>query len=238
MTSTHTPHIICHMMTTIDGKIASGESVDILDEYFDVYSKTEDMLPEHSGWMCGRVTMQMFAKETSETLPETSEHTSSDHFIAQHSATKFFFGVDTKGQLRWKGNTIQLTNVKDPLHLVIIVSKSTPSAYLSYLRELGISYIVSGDTTIDFSELVSKIYTHFGVETLLLEGGGLLNGAVMEAGYVDEISLLLTPTVLNKSSAPSLFERKEISHIDTKKYVISSVKTLEKNCIWIRYSKI
>jgi len=228
-------HVICHMMTTIDGKIASGEGVDILDEYFDLYTKAEDMLPEHTGWMCGRVTMQMFAKDTLETLPETSENNLHEHFIAPHTSTKFFFGVDTKGLLRWKGNTIQLTNVKDPLHFVIIVTKSTPSSYLSYLKSMGISYIVSGESTIDFSKLFLEIHSHFGVETLLLEGGGLLNGAVMEAGFVDEISLLLTPTVLNKSSAPSLFERKGIAQIDTKKYTIHSVQTLEKNCVWIRY---
>ncbi len=238
MTSTHTPHIICHMMTTIDGKIASGEGVDILDEYFDIYTKTEDILPEHTGWMCGRVTMQIFAKDTSETLPETSENNSHGYFIAPHTSTKFFFGVDTKGQLRWKSNTIQLTNVKDPLHLVIIVTKTTPSSYLSYLKGLGISYIVCGRSTIDFSELFPAIYTHFGVETLLLEGGGLLNGAVLESGFVDEISLLLTPTVLNKSSAPSLFERKEAALVDTKKYTIHSVQSLEKNCVWIRYQRI
>ncbi len=231
------PHIICHMMTTIDGKIASGDGVDILDDYFDVYTKTEDNLPSHTGWMCGRVTMQMFAKNTAEPLDDTSDRISADHFLAPHTATKFFFGVDTKGQLRWKSNTIQLTNAKDPLHLVIIVTKSTPASYLAYLKQLGISYIVTGQSTIDFSLLFSAIYANFGVETLLLEGGGLLNGSVMEAGYVDEISMLLTPTVLNKSSAPSLFERKQTPIINTKTYTIHSVTTVEKNCIWIRYHR-
>jgi riboflavin biosynthesis pyrimidine reductase len=106
------------------------------------------------------------------------------------------------------------------------------------LKNLGISYLVCGEDSIDFSLLFSEIHSYFHVETLLLEGGGLLNGAVMEAGFVDEISLLLTPTVLNKSSAPSLFERKAADQIDTKKYTIHSVQTLEKNCVWIRYQRI
>ena len=55
------PYVICHMMSTIDGKITSGTGVDILEDYFSLYTQTEDKL-EFKNWLIGRVTMEMFAE--------------------------------------------------------------------------------------------------------------------------------------------------------------------------------
>lgn len=43
------PYTICHMMSTIDGKITSGVGIDILEEYFEIYTKIEDRL-EVKAW--------------------------------------------------------------------------------------------------------------------------------------------------------------------------------------------
>jgi 5-amino-6-(5-phosphoribosylamino)uracil reductase len=46
----------------------------------------------------------------------------------------------------------------------------------------------------------------FGIKTLLLEGGGLTNGAFLKAGLIDEISLLLYPGIDGLAGVPSIFE--------------------------------
>ncbi len=230
------PHITCHMMCTIDGKITSADQIDILsDDYFDLYTRTEDKL-EKQAWMLGRVTMQMFASKGKTQLLTVNADKSDNNFIAPYEGKMCMFGVDTKGILRWDKNTIKLSNIETPLHLVIVVTSETPKVYLSYLKEKEISYIIAGKTKIDFELLFKIIKEKFGVERLLLEGGGILNGFIMSANLVDEISLLITPVVVNQSEAPSVFEGKQNFH-DLKHFTLISAEKVEKNCIWLRYKK-
>jgi riboflavin biosynthesis pyrimidine reductase len=42
------------------------------------------------------------------------------------------------------------------------------------LREKGISYVVAGESSVDLSEAVNQLGEHFGIRTLLLEGGATL----------------------------------------------------------------
>jgi 2,5-diamino-6-(ribosylamino)-4(3H)-pyrimidinone 5'-phosphate reductase len=44
------------------------------------------------------------------------------------------------------------------------------------LREKGISYIVSGKSSVDLANAVNRLEEHFGIRTLLLEGGGRITG--------------------------------------------------------------
>jgi 2,5-diamino-6-(ribosylamino)-4(3H)-pyrimidinone 5'-phosphate reductase len=238
MSNTERPHVICHMMSTIDGKITGGNGTDILSgEYFDLYTKTEDMLGPHTAWMFGRVTMQMFANANSTPLPSLTKNIELVNYLAPHEDNLFMFGVDTKGLLRWDKNTIKLSNVIEPLSLVIVVTVSTPKEYLQYLQNNGISYLVAGTDKIDFIKLFNTMKEKLGVETLLLEGGGLLNGSVMAADLVDEISLLVTPTVINQSQAPSLFERKQNEPLNLRHYTLTGVKQMDKDTVWLRYKK-
>ena len=41
----------------------------------------------------------------------------------------------------------------------------------------------------------SKIGARFGVKTLMLEGGGRINGGMLAAGLIDEVSVLVAPAV-------------------------------------------
>lgn len=232
------PHVICHMMSTIDGKIAGGDGVDIMsDDFFDLYTHIEDMLPVHTAWMCGRVTMQMFASSETSQLPTLSKEIDLSHHIVSHDGNLYMFGVDTKGSLRWDKNSIKLSNVPEPLHLVIVVVETTPKEYLQYLQDKGISYLVAGGENINFARLFSSMKKEMNVDNLLLEGGGLLNGSVMAEGLVDEISLLLTPKVANRSKAPSLFERKVDEPLNVRDYSLVDVKQMEKGSVWLRYRK-
>jgi 2,5-diamino-6-(ribosylamino)-4(3H)-pyrimidinone 5'-phosphate reductase len=227
------PYIICHMMATIDGKITSGTDVDILDNYFDLYTKTEDQL-EANSWMLGRVTMEMFAKGQRIPLPESA--VISEDFTDEKSEKGYMVGIDIKGTLRWDKNTIKLSNYPHELPIIIIVTKETPSEYLAYLKDLKINYIFAGDKEVNLHKAFDKLVSTFGIKRILLEGGGKINGSVMAEDLVDEISLMIVPQVLNKSDAPTIFER-TTEIVDTKQFNLSSVTQIEKDCVWLRYSR-
>jgi riboflavin biosynthesis pyrimidine reductase len=44
------------------------------------------------------------------------------------------------------------------------------------------------------------------IGTLLLEGGGTINGAFLKAGLIDEISVLMYPGIDGLAGVPSIFE--------------------------------
>ena len=109
--------------------------------------------------------------------------------MSRVEAKSYAVAVDTVGKLRWSSADI------DGDHLISILSERVSAEYLAMLRDLGISYIVSGDTVVDLVQAVNLLGEHFGIRTLLLEGGGHINGAFLEAGLVDELSLLIAPGV-------------------------------------------
>lgn len=223
-------------MSTIDGKITSGTGVDILEDYFSLYTKTEDQL-QTKAWMIGRVTMQMFADDPNIVLPESNEEVSNEDFISKKQSDYYMFALDTKGSLRWKTNTITLSNVSEKLNLVVVVTSSTPKEYLSYLKSKDISYVFGGEEEINFESLFIKIKKLFELDKIVVEGGGILNGSIMSEDLIDEVSLLVTPIVLNKTDSPSMFERKNVNEIKTKQYKLQSVEKLENDCVWLRYQK-
>lgn len=224
------------MMLSLDGKITSGDGTDIFDDYFDLYTQTEDSYHTRA-WLCGRVTMELFASDKQENLSEYKGDSETDDFLPNINSEYYFFGVDTKGVLRWDQNTIKLGNVDKPLNLVIIVTKTTPISYLAYLRKKEISYIFAGDDQIDFTILFSKIREKFNIKTLILEGGAILNGNVIESGFVDELSLILIPMVVNDSKAPSLFENTNDSDKRLHNFKLVGIEKLENSCLWLKYIK-
>jgi 2,5-diamino-6-(ribosylamino)-4(3H)-pyrimidinone 5'-phosphate reductase len=205
-------------MTTLDGKIDSGvEGVSMFDEYFDLYVETEEQL-NGTSWMCGRVTVQEFT-----------------NFTVKSNLMGYMFAVDTKGVLKFGGNALMLSNGFKEAELVVILLKSTPTEYLDHLKDMQIKYIVGGEDEIVWEKVFKEMKSKYGVERLLLEGGGVLNGSVLEAGFIDEVSLILTPQAANSSSSPSLFGNTTTGVLADQKFKIQSVEKLEKDCVWIRY---
>ena len=49
------------------------------------------------------------------------------------------------------------------------------------LREKEISFVVSGASSVDLVKAAELLAKHFGIRTLLLEGGGHINGAFPQA---------------------------------------------------------
>ncbi len=236
MTKLDRPYIICHMMQTLDGKIACGvDGVEIIMDYFDLYTSTEAKL-ESKAWLFGRKTGQAFATGMDSPLMQKPEDLHNQDYVAPHEGDRFAVIVDVRGVLRWQQNYLNLSAQEHKFHLIIIVTRKTPQAYLAYLHSLGISYVFGGDTSTIFSEALQKLKALFSIEKILLEGGGSFNGSMMAEGLVDEISLLLLPRVLNKKDAPSLFDL-QTSKINATDYKLDTYNTLERGVIWIRYTR-
>ncbi|WP_198394894.1 dihydrofolate reductase family protein [Brevibacterium yomogidense] len=77
--------------------------------------------------------------------------------------------------------------------------------YRDLLRRRGISYLVAGQDTLDPALALEKLHTLFGMERVMVGGGGVLNWSFLRAGLVDEISLVVSPFADGDPTQPGLF---------------------------------
>lgn len=90
-------------------------------------------------------------------------------------------------------------------HVLVLVARSTPPDYLSYLRRERIPYLVAGDDRVDLSAALDRLGERFGITTVVSTGGGRLNGALLRAGVVDEIEIEIAPWATGGTTTPALF---------------------------------
>lgn len=215
--------VICHMMASVDGKILtknwSGTS---LSKKTSKLYETIHKKYNSQAWMCGRVTMERDFADGLYTHKGEQIKDAKDH-IADKNATSFAIAIDASGKLAWKENNI------DGDHIVEILTEEVSQAYIDYLKGLGISYLFAGKTEIDLKLAIQKIKKQLLIKILMLEGGGHLNGAMMKAGLVDELSLLLLP-LADGTTATTVFE--------TGAPITMKLKNMEKlanDVLWLQY---
>lgn len=188
------------MTTSIDGRIVVDSwPLDPADraQYEAVHGSYDP-----DGWICGRITMEHFAGGMVPLHPEETLHRGAERpdFRAPDVEGPFAFAVDASGRLDWT------TNEVGGDHVVAILGNQVPDAYLAKLRGLGVSYILGGSQELDLGLALRKIRSQYQVETLMLEGGGGINGSFLKAGLIDEISLLLAPVADGRVGTPALFD--------------------------------
>ncbi len=221
------PNIICHMLCSVDGKI-DGTSLKAVIGAGE-YEATGAQL-KGDAWVCGRTTMQHFA-DGEPFVSMANRQAGPQPVHVARRAKSYAIAVDTIGKLRWSSGDI------DGDHLICVVSEQVPEDYLAMLRGVGISYIVSGGSAVDLIRAVNLIGEHFGIRTLLLEGGGHINGAFLEAGLVDELSLLIVPGIDGRHDIPAIFDGVSPARSTAVPLRLKSVERRANDTLWIRYER-
>ena len=225
------PRIVCHMAASLDGRIVvdgwpESVALAVRREYERVHSSYEA-----DGWICGRVTMEPFAKRMrseADVAREYSGTTGREDFLAPGDFESFAFAIDPRGRLAWETNDI------DGDHVVAILSQRVSDDYLAFLRGRGISYLLAGEHDVDLPLALTKIGGRFGVKTLMLEGGGRINGGMFAAGLVDEVSMLVAPAVDGRVGTPALFDLGGDGAASSR-LVLEHVERRPDDVLWLRY---
>jgi 2,5-diamino-6-(ribosylamino)-4(3H)-pyrimidinone 5'-phosphate reductase len=223
------PYVICHMLSSIDGKIDGPALKDVTGD--GEYETTGDQLGGDA-WICGRVTMQKHFADEAPFVSSVRERTGPHPVHVARQANSYAISVDPHGKLQWSSNEI------DGDHLICVISEDAPRDYPEMLREKNISYIVSGSTAINFDETLNLLSVHFGIRTLLLEGGGHINGALLQAGLVDEVSLLIVPAIDGRHEIPTTFDGMTLIGDRAVPLKLKSVDRRERDALWVRYEVI
>jgi len=102
-------------------------------------------------------------------------------------------------------------------------------SYVEYLQSLNISYLFAGVNEIDLGVTLKKLSDYFPIETVMLEGGGNLNGQMLKASLINELSLLVLP-LADGSQSTTVFEMGAVREMKLKK-----VKKLSNGVLWLKY---
>jgi riboflavin biosynthesis pyrimidine reductase len=224
------PYVICHMNTSIDGRIWHSRWRPSANRMPGLFERLHEELGNGS-WLIGRVTGSEYAKGTA--YPGHTDQTyPREPWFARRDAGAYGIALDAHGKIAWGRSDIG----GDPI--VAVLTEAVSDAHLAGLRGDGVSYIFAGKRTLDLRLALEVLNRALGIERLLLEGGGNSNGAFLRAGLIDEISLAICPAVDGARGVPHVFDSGEDetdARAPIEAMTLESCQVLEGGAVWLRY---
>ncbi len=231
------PYIICHMLTALDGKITGPfMRTRAVNGASEEYERTNASYHPQA-WLCGRVTTDAnFTHYKKPALDENAPAVPEGDHVAVSDAPMHYVSVDPSGKLGWETNTLHYED-RPPAHVIEVLTEKASPAYRAFLRKMQISYIVAGKDQLDCKLTAEKLKALFKIETLMVSGGGFINWSFLQAGLVDELSLVLAPVADGENDTVTLFEKS--SYLPDHLPIAFSLKAVEKgkgDSVWLRYA--
>lgn len=240
MKNQNRPYIICHILSSINGKI-SGSYFRRPETRFaaKLYQALHQTL-EADAVAYGRTTVsEVFTKGKEAELDRFQgvKETRED-YVAVTDSPYYLVSVDPDGGLGWEGATVQgRREGYDGAHIIEVLTEKVPDAYLACLREKKISYLFAGKERLAPETAAEKLYRLFGIRRMLLQGGGITNGTF--ADVIDELSLVVAPVTECGSWNPTVFEQIQgkAAGSMSQGWELVETRAMEDSVLWMRYRK-
>jgi 5-amino-6-(5-phosphoribosylamino)uracil reductase len=230
------PYIICHMATSIDGRLhpsrftaaARGNSPEVLASHYEAVAERF----EADGWIVGRKTMTELAKGSPRAIA-SANIAKREPYIGNWRNRKLAIAIDPAGRVHYGADNLGGD------HIVAVLGEQASDSYLAELREDGVSYLFAGPKGDDLPSAVDQLGRLFGARKLLLEGGGIINGAFLRHRLIDEFSTLIHPAVDGVAGSPSIIDytgrEGERPGVGQALRLIET-ETLEGGMVWLRHT--
>jgi 2,5-diamino-6-(ribosylamino)-4(3H)-pyrimidinone 5'-phosphate reductase len=220
------PYVICHMVPSVDGRIVTT-NWKLPPRMLAEYDRTAETF-DADAWMIGRISMEPYAGKARVPARKVMQPIPRTDFIARRDAASYAIALDPSGKLTWKSSSI------DEEHVITILTEEVSDDYLSFLQSRGVSYLFGGRTAVDLKRVLEKLRKEFGIEKLLLEGGGKINGSFLAADLIDELSVLVAPIADGAMGTPSLFDVNE-GKGPARRLKLVSFEKRAGDLLWLRY---
>ena len=231
------PFVVCHMFTSVNGKI-DGEfmgcpaGVPARTKYGELrgHYNCEAML-------YGTVTMAGgFSDGLVGELPASTAHYPKETWAAPSEVKRYVVAVDPEGTLGWDSPYMEKWG-RPKAHVIEALTEQVSQDYLAYLRQRGVSYVVAGKEQLDCARLLHELKTGFGIQRLMIAGGGYVNGSFLQAGLVDEVSIVLAPVADGNTCSVSTFENHGfLTNQAAVGLSLLDVQRIEGDGLWLRYA--
>jgi len=207
------PRVIVHTVASVDGRVSLGPGRTGFDDVGDArwqamwVSDTDlensvadlvsfyrpQVLLEGSGSFV--TENEVLAKLPPSEFDGTELHQDylPESVVSRPGHVGWFAVVDARGRVRAGMKEFPGWEGWRTLHLV---AGSTPDDYLAFLRRREIPYIMSGQEHVDLEVALEKMASLLDVGCVVCTAGSKLNGALLRANLIDEVSLVLLPALI------------------------------------------
>lgn len=186
----------------------------------------------------GTTTMKGgYSDGLAEEIPKTDIMYLKEDYTAVSKVNHYIVSFDPKGILGWNGKYVEKKN-RPKAHVIEVLTEEVSADYLAYLRSFDISYIFAGKTVINCGVVLEKLKTRFGIDKVMLAGGGVTNWSFLQEGLIDELSLVVSPVADGSSTSASIFERADVCPgKQPAAFALKNVKILDQGNLWMQYSR-
>jgi riboflavin biosynthesis pyrimidine reductase len=242
------PRVIAHAVASVDGRITLAPDVLLLygDERWQAVAGSSDDVYERLKFTH---KPQVFLEGSGSFVPSNAESeplppVDGDpqslyqdflpHDVVHHPGHQgWFTAVDSRGRIRWAYKEFEGW---EGWHLLILVAHRTPPEYLAYLQREKIPYLIAGEERVDLHTALEKMGSQLGVTCVVSTAGGKLNGALLRAGLVDEISIEFFSAVIGGFETPSLFDSPALKPDEWPTQLnLISAQVQAGGRVWLRY---
>ena len=234
------PTVICHILQSIDGKIAgSFFGLPEVGAVAPEYGRLAETF-EADAVAYGTTTLdEIFTHGTSLDLQEPLDPVARVDWVQPTDASRFLIAIDPHGTLGWTSGRPQGRPALAHAHIVAVLCETVSDAYLAHLQRLGISYVFAGVDELNLTVALEKLGRLFGIERVLLQGGGIVDGSFASEDLVDELSIVVVPAIDGSSSVPTSFETGDFlrAPIAPLAYRLTAVERLGESGLWLRYAR-
>jgi 2,5-diamino-6-(ribosylamino)-4(3H)-pyrimidinone 5'-phosphate reductase len=120
--------------------------------------------------------------------------------------------------------------------VLILCSDATPTVHLDRLRRHRVEHLVAGADRVDLAAALHALADRYGVREVRVDAGGTLNGQLLRAGLVDEISVIVAPYVLGTAQVDPVHLVDGLTDGDARRLTLVAVQRLRDDHVWLRYA--
>ncbi len=215
------PRVILHNAVSVDGRV--DHFTPDVELYYELASRWND-----DATLVGADTLLAAPEEAPEDDLQ-SEPPAAD----PEDRRPLLVVSDSKGRIRSWDYWRRQPYWRD---VVVLCSHATPQAHLDYLLSRRVDYIKTGRLQVDLTAALEELNLRHAVHTIRVDSGGTLNGALLRAGLVREISVLIHPVLVGGVSGKSVFRAPDL---DGSEGVIPArlvhVEQLKDGIVWLKY---
>ena len=222
------PRVILHNIVSVDGRI-DWLKPDI-GQFYELASHWNE-----DATLVGSDTILLDTEGIDDTAMDSNRE-EIPQWLPVDDARPLLVIPDSRGRLR---NWHLLKKMPHWRHSVALCSNTTPKAYLDYLDETHIDYIIRGVDHVDLREALSELNVRYDVNVVRVDSGGVLNGVLLRAGLVDEVSVLIDPCLVGGVTPRSLFRAPDLaSFAEVIHLRLTHIESVRGDIVWLRYKVI
>lgn len=212
-------------MESVDGRIdcAMTEKIDNTDNYYQALDSLK-----FDATLEGRVSRQMHYALPEPFKAKDAAPIGEEKYHIAHKADYYDIAIDTHGSLMWPKNA-------SSDNLLVITDEACPREYHHYLAANGISWIACGKKGIDLHKAMEILGEKFGVKRLGVVGGGHINGAFLQAGLLDEVSIIIGGGIDGRAGMAAAFDGIKQAGYPPTLLTLNEVERMG-NTVWLRYT--